>query len=84
MNEALRKGLERYYYGDYTLLPDGQDVEEARGKCNEMIHDLRERKDPIWGKLDDAIADTEVAREWQGFLRGYEYCLTMLGMNHQN
>lgn len=84
MNEALRKELERYYCScDYGFLPDGQDVEEARGKYNEMLDDLRERKDPIWGKLEYAIAGTELAHERQGFLRGYEYCLTMLGLNNE-
>lgn len=84
MNEALKKELERYYFSnDYGLLPQNQDAIKAHEIYNKMIDTLRERKDPTWGEWDDAIAETEVAHERQGFLRGYEYCLTMLGLNHE-
>ncbi|MCI8646759.1 MAG: hypothetical protein HFE76_08155 [Firmicutes bacterium] len=85
MNEALKKELERYDWNpDYGLLPQNQDVIKAHETYNSMINTLRERKDPAWRQWDDAIAETEVAHERQGFLRGYEYCLTMLGLNHEN
>lgn len=84
MNETLKKELDRYYYhSDYGLLPQNGDVKEAHKKYNQMIGSLKEQNDPTWGEWDDAIAETEVAHERQGFLRGYEYCLTMLGLNKE-
>lgn len=82
MNERLKEELDRYFYNaDYGLLPQNQDVTEAHEVYNNMLDALREQEDPTFSKWDDVIADTEVAHERQGFLRGYEYCLTMLGLN---
>ena len=43
-----------------------------KGKDREMFY-----------ALEDLIADTEAAHGKQGFLRGYEYALTMMGLNEK-
>lgn len=83
MNEALRKELERYYFSDaYGHLTDSMDVQESHSACYKCMEPLRQDKE-AFDDLESAIADSEIRHEIQGFLRGYEHCLTMLGLNNE-
>lgn len=80
LNKVLRKKLESYYYnGEYGNLPDGLDVANAHGKIYGLVEGLGLDYDEFC-EIEDAISRTEVESELQGFLRGYEYCLTMMGL----
>lgn len=84
MNEALRKELERYYlhncYGD---LRDSESVKSAHSACYASMGPLKRLDKKLFDSLEMAMCDSEIAHELQGFLRGYEHCLTMLGLNNE-
>lgn len=82
MNEALRKELEQYYFSDtYGRRKDSAEVQESHNACYRCMEPLRQDRE-TFSDLESAIADSEIKHELQGLLRGYEYCLTMLGLNH--
>lgn len=84
MNEALRKELERYYIHDaYGNLRDGKAVKAAHNACYASMGPLKRLDKKLFDSLEMAMCDSEIAHELQGFLRGYEHCLTMLGLNNE-
>ncbi len=84
MNQALQQALERYYYNDdYGKLPESEGIKEAHRAYYEKLEPLRHREKKLFYELEDLIGTSEVEHERQGFLRGYEYCLTMLGLSNR-
>lgn len=81
MKKELLNELENYFYSErYEEMPqyrteyiDDRVVKWLEGKGIS-------KKEYVCSDIEDAITQGEVAAERQGFFRGYEYCLTMLGI----
>ena len=84
MNEALRAALERHYYSDeYQGQGDDMETKTAIKNYYDRLAPLKEKDREMFYAIEDLIADTEIAHGKQGFMRGYEYALTMLGLNEK-
>lgn len=81
MNEALRKELERYCI--HSDLRDSEAVKAAHNACYASMGPLKRLDKELFDSLEMAMLESEIAHELQGFLRGYEHCLTMLGLNNE-
>lgn len=80
MNEALKKELEQYFYGDsYGRQGDCKEVVDRYKEYYKLLDPLRTENEELFRALEDSIGSAEVSREKQGFLRGYKYALTMMG-----
>lgn len=81
INGTLKEQLYRYintgYNEDYPKSM-GQ-TKTKREETAQLIQEL-ELKREEYNKIDNHIDDTCAAYERQGFLRGYEYCLKMMGL----
>lgn len=77
LNKVLMKELIQYFYDDDYDKECGEDVNKAH---DEVFNLLGELSDSTYSPFEDAVMSLEVERELQGFLRGYEYCLTMMGL----
>ena len=79
MNKALTAEIKKYYEKVY----EPEDTEEIRSACREFEEELEkhvfdfETQDAIYCKAS-TIA---VYQRYKGFIDGYSFCLTMLGMN---
>lgn len=81
MNKKLKETLEEYFYdGLYGEIPQHEEVIQNAKEMDKHIRALKLEKDVIFD-LDERIAVAENLHELQGFLRGYEYCLTMLNLS---
>lgn len=79
MNQALRTALVGYFYGgDYEEQRDGEEVLRADRACYESMDVIK--GESLFSELETAISTANMAHECQGFMRGYEYCLTMLNL----
>lgn len=81
MNQALRTALDGYFYGNYEERPDGEEVLQADRACYECMDVIK--GESLFSELETAISAANMAHECQGFLRGYEYCLTMLNLSKE-
>ncbi len=81
MNEKLKEELERYFYGEYyDPLRDTEEVKAAyEAYYKELEAVVKQDKEPLCS-LEELISLSEIAYEKRGFLNGYAYCLTMMGL----
>lgn len=81
MNENLKETLEEYFYnGLYGEIPQREEVIQNTKEMDKYIRALKLGKEVIYD-LDERITVAENLHELQGFLHGYEYCLTMLNLS---
>lgn len=81
MNEKLRKELERYFYSDdYNLAEDSEEIKAAYEAYRKELEAVVKQDEGLFCSLENLIGSSEVAYEKRGFLRGYEYCLAMMGL----
>lgn len=77
MNEALIKELKKYYYSNAYDRPGNDEIETAYGKVALCLESLDNN---LRSKIEYAVTGLEIERELRGFLRGYEYCILMMGL----
>lgn len=83
MNKTLIKALEEYFYSNaYDDRPDSDEIHEAQKEFYELIDPIRETDSKLFCAIESAVGMSEMFCQKQGFLRGYEYALTMMGMNN--
>ena len=83
MNKTLIKALEEYFYSDaYDDRPDSNEINEAQEEVYNLIDPIREKDSKLFYAIETAIGTSEMFCQKQGFLRGYEHALTLMGMNN--
>lgn len=83
MNETLIKALEDYFYSDsYDNFPDSDEIREAQQEVYNLLNSIREKDSKLFYAIETAVGTSEMFCQKQGFLRGYEHALTMMGMNN--
>lgn len=81
MNEKLKEELERYFYSDdYNLAEDTEEVKAAYETYHKELEAVVKQDKGLFCSLENLIGSSEVAYEKRGFLNGYAYCLTMMGL----
>ena len=80
MNENLKEKLKEYFCGAYQNTPRSEEGKESHLQMYKTLNSLELDWDNF-DRLEESIVNTMEALELQGFLRGYEYCLTMLNMS---
>lgn len=83
MNEALRKELTGYFWsGSYT--ENGTALTGADTESSKVLSDMKGSiGDKLYFDYESQLCNAFCEHELEGFLRGYMYCLTMLGMNNE-
>ncbi len=79
MNESLKESLKEYFFGSYQEIPRSEEGKAENSKMYDALNSLGLSWEDF-DKLEEAITKASEALELQGFLRGYKYCLTMLGL----
>lgn len=83
MSETLIKALEDYFYSDsYDNFPDSDEIREAQQEVYNLLNSIREKDSKLFYAIETAVGTSEMFCQKQGFLRGYEHALTMMGMNN--
>lgn len=80
MNNTLKAALKEYFFGVHQETPRTE--EEGKEESLEMYKMIQSLNLP-WEKFDElegVIVKANQAMEFQGFLQGYNYCLTMLNL----
>ena len=80
---VFRLSLIHIYDSDYGMILESEDVKAAHRAYYEKLEPLRHKETRLYQELEDLISNSEIEHELQGFLRGYEYCLTMLGLSNR-
>lgn len=80
INNTLRKELEEYYHEstEKHYVPS-KESRDAIQKVNRIVKELNLEWDNF-NELEHALANIEETHELQGFIWGYEHCLTMLNL----
>lgn len=80
MNSTLKAALKEYFFGVHQETPRTE--EEGKEESLEM-YKVMQNLDLSWerfNELEGVIIKANQAMEFQGFLQGYNYCLTMLNL----
>lgn len=82
MKKELEKQLDKYFYGDYCEeAEESERTRKARAEYYKYLNPLMRYDKELFFKIEAAITNAEAEHERQGFLQGYQYALTMLGIS---